>query len=105
MIIEDNEFKELMESNSVMVIALNRADYYSVQTKLNGWLEYVDFGFYQDLKSYIENLEDPENQKIIVRFMPPFIKEIFDKGFSIFIVEDNKVHRMNLDECRKYFNA
>lgn len=104
MIIEDSEFKELMESNSVVIIALNRADYYRVQTQLNKWLDYINFEFYQDLKNYIENLEVLENQKIIVRFIPPFIKEIFDKGFNVFMVEDNKVHRMNLDECRKYFD-
>lgn len=104
MIVEDIEFKELMESDSAVIIALNRADYYRVQTQLNKWLDYINFEFYQDLKNYIENLESIENQKIIIHFMPPFIKEIFDKGFNVFIVEDNKVHRMNFDKCRKYFD-
>lgn len=104
MIEEDSEFKELMESDSVVIITLNRADYYRVQTQLNGWLEYIDFGFYKDLKNYIENLETLESQKIIVRFMPPFIKLIFDKGFKVFISDNNRICKVNLEDCRKYFD-
>ena len=104
MIVEDSEFKELMESDSVVIIALNRVDYYRVQTQLNKWLDYINFEFYQDLKNYIENLEVLENQKIIVRFMPPFIKEIYNKKFKVFLVDNNKVCKMTLEDCRKYFD-
>ena len=105
MIVEDSEFKELIESNSVVIIALNRADYYRVQTQLNKWLDYINFEFYQDLKNYIENLEVLENQKIIIRFMPPFIKEIYNKKFKVFLIDDNKVYKMTLEDCRKYFDV
>ena len=104
MIVEDIEFKELMESDSTVIIALNRADYYRVQTQLNKWLDYINFEFYQDLKNYIENLESIENQKIIIHFMPPFIKSIFDKGFKVFIADNNKICKVNLEECKKYFD-
>ena len=104
MITNDNEFQDLITSDSALIIALNRADYHRVQTHINEWLEYLGFDFYQDLKNYIDKLDSIKNQKIIISFMPPFIKEIFDKGFNVFMVEDNKVHRMNLDKCRKYFD-
>ena len=104
MIEEDSEFKELTESDPIVIIALNRADYYRVQTQLNEWLEYIDFDFYRDLKNYIENLETLESQKIIVRFMPPFIKSIFDKGFKVFISDNNKSCKVSLEDCRKYFD-
>lgn len=104
MITNDKEFQDLITSDSVFIITLNRADYYRVQKFINSWLGYLDFSFYQDLKNYIDRLDDIKNQRLIVSFMPPFIKEIFDKGFNVFMVEDNKVHRMNLDECRKYFD-